>query len=93
MPMATARFSIDWPPGFVSRLCTPGDPLCILPNAKAAALAQAVVGAAQARAGGAGWGTGYAGKLSPTSPPVQHLTAQQLQMRRPGRPRKAQQGR
>ena len=92
-PAATARTPVTftlhddtgaiWPPSFQSRLCTRGDPLCMLPNPKAAALQQAAVAGAQARAEGAGWGTGYAGKLSPGSKPIQHLSAQQLRMRRP----------
>jgi hypothetical protein len=72
-----------WPPAFVSRLCTRGDPLCMLPTLKTAALQLAVQAGHQDRADGAGWGTGYAGKLSPGSKPVQHLTAEQLRMKRP----------
>jgi hypothetical protein len=74
-----------WPPAFVSRLCTRGDPLCMLPTLKTAALQLAVQAGHQARADGAGWGTGYAGKLSAGGKPIEHLTAQQLRMKRPGR--------
>ncbi len=73
-----------WPPGFVSRITTPGDALCMLPTLKAAALQAASAAAGQVRACGAGWGTGYAGKLSPGGKPIQHLTAEQLRMKRPG---------
>jgi hypothetical protein len=31
---APGHFTPDWPPGFVSRLTTKGDPLCILPSAQ-----------------------------------------------------------